>query len=208
VGIAERKERDKQEMRERILDVATQMFLEDGYEKTSIRNIAEKIEYSPATIYLYFKDKDELFFAIHEIGFGKLLTAMQKCNSIKNPLKRLREMGAVYIDFALQNPEYYDLMFILRAPMNAIKEKHAEEQCWQCGMNTFGLLMNTVNECIEQKAITVTNPMIAGMLTWSTVHGLVSLHIRDRYTVMDMKEDQIREMIMASLDEMIKQIKA
>ena len=60
MGIAERKEREKMEMHDRILQAATVMFLEDGYEKTSIRNIADKIEYSPATIYLYFKDKDEL----------------------------------------------------------------------------------------------------------------------------------------------------
>lgn len=133
MGIAERKEREKMEMRERILEAATEMFLEDGYEKTSIRNIAEKIEYSPATIYLYFKDKDELFFAIHEIGFGKLLSLMQQCMSIENPLQRLRALGTTYIDFALENPEYYDLMFIMRAPMKAIAEKHAEENCWKCG---------------------------------------------------------------------------
>src|SRR5665647_140284 len=111
MGIAERKERDKMEMRDRIVEAATLMFLEDGYEKTSIRNIADKIEYSPATIYLYFKDKDELFFAIHNIGFQLLLKEMEKANKIKNPLKRLREIGSIYVEFALENPEYYDLMF-------------------------------------------------------------------------------------------------
>jgi AcrR family transcriptional regulator len=61
MGILERKEREKQEMRDLILNVATEMFIEEGYDKTSIRKIADKIEYSPATIYLYFKDKDEIF---------------------------------------------------------------------------------------------------------------------------------------------------
>ena len=105
MGIAERKEREKMEMHDRILQAATVMFLEDGYEKTSIRNIADKIEYSPATIYLYFKDKDELFFAIHNIGFQLLLKEMEKAGKIKNPLKRLREIGITYIEFALKNPE-------------------------------------------------------------------------------------------------------
>ena len=55
MGVTERKERERQEMRQRILDAAQQVFVEEGYEKASIRNIAERIEYSPATIYLYFK---------------------------------------------------------------------------------------------------------------------------------------------------------
>jgi AcrR family transcriptional regulator len=50
MGISERKERERQEMRERIIEASMKMFIEEGYEKTSIRNIAEKIEYSPATL--------------------------------------------------------------------------------------------------------------------------------------------------------------
>ena len=203
MGIAERKERDKQEMYDKILHAATLMFLEDGYEKTSIRNIAEKIEYSPATIYLYFKDKDELFFAIHNIGFQKLLKEMEKANKIKNPLKRLHAIGVIYIEFALSNPEYYDLMFIMRAPMNALKEKHGDEQCWTYGETTFGILTATVTECIEQKLVRIKDPVMASMYTWSSVHGLVSLKIRDRFKVMNLDEPQIKKMLLQSLDELI-----
>ena len=203
MGIAERKERDKQEMYDKILHAATLMFLEDGYEKTSIRNIAEKIEYSPATIYLYFKDKDELFFAIHNIGFQKLLKEMEKANKIKNPLKRLHAIGVIYIEFALSNPEYYDLMFIMRAPMNALKEKHGDEQCWTYGETTFSILTATVTECIEQKLVRIKDPVMASMYTWSSVHGLVSLKIRDRFKVMNLDEPQIKKMLLQSLDELI-----
>ena len=203
MGIAERKEREKMEMHDRILQAATVMFLEDGYEKTSIRNIADKIEYSPATIYLYFKDKDELFFAIHNIGFQLLLKEMEKAGKIKNPLKRLREIGITYIEFALKNPEYYDLMFIMRSPMNALKEKHGGEQCWTYGETTFGLLVATVTECIEQKLIKAKDPIVASMYTWSSVHGLVSLKIRDRFSVMNLNDSQIRKMLLQCLDELI-----
>ena len=72
MGILERKERDRVEMRERIINVAIEMFVKEGYEKTSIRNIAEKIEYSPATIYLYYKDKDELLYDVQAQAFEKL----------------------------------------------------------------------------------------------------------------------------------------
>ena len=62
MGVADRKEREKTEMQKRILDAARVLFLEKGFEKTSIRNIADLIEYSPGTIYLYFKDKNEILF--------------------------------------------------------------------------------------------------------------------------------------------------
>ncbi|MDB5284907.1 MAG: TetR family transcriptional regulator [Bacteroidota bacterium] len=203
MGIVERKERDKQEMRDKIVEAATRMFLEDGYEKTSIRNIAEKIEYSPATIYLYFKDKDELFYAIHGIGFEMLLKEMETVAGIKNPIKRLREIGVIYINFALKNPEYYDLMFIIRAPMNSLKEKMGDDQCWKYGETTFTLLFQTVTECIEQKLIRTKDPLVASMYTWASVHGLVSLQIRDRYQVMELPEDEIKKLLIRSLDELI-----
>ena len=208
MGIAERKERDKQEMYDKILQAATTMFLEDGYEKTSLRSIAEKIEYSPATIYLYFKDKDELFCAIHDIGFQMLLKEMEATNKIKNPLKRLHEIGKIYIEFALKNPEYYDLMFIIRAPIHAMREKPAGENCWELGQATFMLLMQTVTECIEQKLIKTKDPVVASMYTWSSVHGLVYLKIRDRYEVMNLTDEQLRKMLLQSLDELIGLMKA
>ena len=65
MGILERKERDKLEMRLMILEAAKEVFVSEGFEKASIRAIAERIEYSPATIYLYFKDKNDLLFEIY-----------------------------------------------------------------------------------------------------------------------------------------------
>jgi AcrR family transcriptional regulator len=67
MGIKERKELEKQKMRKLILDNAMKLFLEKGFENITIRHIAEKIEYSPATIYLYFKDKDEIMVVTKRI---------------------------------------------------------------------------------------------------------------------------------------------
>ena len=128
---------------------------------------------------------------------------MEKAGKIKNPLKRLHQIGVIYIEFALANPEYYDLMFIMRAPMNALKEKHGDEQCWTYGETTFGLLTATLTECIEQKLVRIKNPVMASMYTWSSVHGLVSLKVRDRFKVMNLDEPQIKKMLLQSLDELI-----
>src|SRR5258706_10982902 len=108
MGITERKERDRVEMRQRIIDAAIQMFLEEGYEKTSIRNIAEKIEYSPATIYLYYKDKDELLYDVQGQAFEKLDLAFHEKATAIDSLKRLEQILFTYVRFGKNNPELYD----------------------------------------------------------------------------------------------------
>src|ERR1044071_8476533 len=120
MGIAERKEKQKAEIRKMILDASMILFVEEGFSNVSIRKIADLIEYSPTTVYLYFKDKDEILFNLHELGFQKMAEYNTSLWDIKNPLLRLHKMGENYIQFGLQNPEFYDLMFIQRAPMDAL----------------------------------------------------------------------------------------
>ena len=190
-------------MRELILEAATAMFLEEGYEKTSLRNIAEKIEYSPATIYLYFKDKDELFFAIHQIGFGKLLNEMTKVVAVEDPLEKIRMIGQIYINFGLANPEYYDLMFIMRAPMQALKEKTGAEQCWNEGEGTFHFLQGIIQDCISKGLVKGTDAQLLSMHAWSVVHGMVSLHIRERFEIMELNSEDLKIKMFKILDQMI-----
>lgn len=202
MGISERKERDKQEMRSRILKAATKMFLEDGYDKTSLRNIAEKIEYSPATIYLYFKDKDELLYEIQKEAFEKLDKEFQAKAIAKDPLERLRQICRSYVHFGHHNPELYDLMFIIRAPMNVIHE----EEKWDNGADAFCFLVQALTECIEQKKIRYTDVMIAALSVWSMGHGLVSLNVRCRFKVMDMSDKDVADAIDLSIEEFLRVI--
>ena len=203
MGIVERKERNREEMKQRIIDAAIQMFLEEGYEKTSIRNIAEKIEYSPATIYLYYKDKDELLYDVQAQAFEKLLNAFREQAVAKNPFKRLEQIMVTYLHFGKKNQELYDLMFIIRAPMNGLKEKDA----WDNGHDTFGFVVQCISECIEQKLIRYTDVMIAALSVWSMAHGLVSLDLRCRLKVMDMDEQSVLKAIEKSAHEYLKLIK-
>lgn len=204
MAIKDRKERDKLDRRKLIIESATRLFLEQGYDKTSIRNIADDIEYSPATIYLYFKEKDEIFYVIHEQGFELLGKEFTPLSQIGNPFERLWEMGKVYLKFGLENPDYYDLMFIMRAPLAEI-ECHST---WDAGDNAFQYLLNTVSECLEQGLIKAGDPNIASMSVWSFVHGLVSLRIRDRFKSLNIDADQSRSMLLQSLDYFMMTLKA
>ncbi|MFN8353749.1 MAG: TetR/AcrR family transcriptional regulator [Spirosomataceae bacterium] len=205
MGVTERKERERQEMRQRILDAAQQVFVEEGYEKASIRNIAERIEYSPATIYLYFKDKDELFYVVHEMGFAKMLGEMKVLDSIENPLEQLRQRGYLYMKFALENPELYDLMFIQKGPMQALHKRYKNSE-WECGFENFNLLRLNITACIEHGLIRSTNLDITTMSIWSFIHGLVSLYIRERFNAFEETID-IEKVMYASIEQMIEMIK-
>lgn len=203
MGIAERKERDRIEMRQRIIDAAIQMFLEEGYEKTSIRNIAEKIEYSPATIYLYYKDKDELLYDVQGQAFDKLYQTFRDEATAKDPFKRLGQIMLTYVRFGKKNPELYDLMFIIRAPMNVVEEK----ELWTNGHDCFGFLVECITECLEKKLIRFEDVMIGALSVWSMAHGLVSLDLRCRFKVMDMDEESVMKAIDQSIHEYLRLIK-
>ena len=85
MGITERREREKEEIRHKILDAARELFAAEGYEKVTMRRIAEAIEYSPTAIYLHFKDKDDLVRALCDADFGRLLEAMQHRAGVGRP---------------------------------------------------------------------------------------------------------------------------
>src|ERR1700748_2651283 len=104
MGVKQRREREREDLRAEILDAARQLFVKEGYESVSIRKIANKVEYAPGTIYLYFKDKAEILARICEETFSKLI---KKMDAIKNdsaaPLDKLRRVLRTYILFGLEN---------------------------------------------------------------------------------------------------------
>ena len=197
MGIVERKELEKQKMRRLILDAAMKLFLEEGFEKVSIRHIAEEIEYSPATIYLYFKDKNEILYTLHKEGFEELYRRQQTILPVKDPLERLRKHGEVYISFALQEPEYYDLMFIMKGPAKKIHEK----KDWIVGIRSYELLRRNVLDCMEAGLLPGINVDVAAFSLWSHVHGIASLIICGRCVMFP--EDELDSIIKEAIDFMI-----
>jgi AcrR family transcriptional regulator len=176
MGSAERKEREKLEMREMILSAAKRLFLREGFEHVTIRRIAEEIEYSPATVYLYFTDKDTILCSLQEEGFRELYRRQKVLSAIQHPAERLRACGKIYVDFAMENQEMYDLMFIMRAPMKAFDSPTD----WNLGRETYVVLQDIVNECIEKGFLKSQNPQVTCFSVWALLHGVVSLFIRER----------------------------
>ena len=197
MGIAERKEREKVELREHILQGAMDVFTEVGYEQATIRKIAQRIEYSPGTIYLYFTDKDAILFELHKRAFGELEGAFAPLLTIDDPVERIRQMGHTYIRFALDKPMLYELMFILQAPMKA------EEVCddWEEGHRSFLFLVEAVKQAQQANRFSQASPEVIALSFWSSVHGLAALYLRDRFKMF--AEEEVPQLIAASIDAMI-----
>jgi AcrR family transcriptional regulator len=194
MGIAERKKRQQQKMRRLILDSAMRLFLKEGVERITLRRIAEKIEYSPATIYLHFKNKDEILYALHSEGFEELYKQQQAVLAIRDPLKRLRRHGEIYLSFALERPEYYDLMFIMRNPAKKIRE----ENSWEIGLRSYEFLRKNVEECMKARALPKADVDVATFSLWAHVHGIASLIIRDRCIMFP--EEHLKSVVKGALD--------
>lgn len=184
MGLKERKERDKMEMKDKILQSAHQLFVDKGFEQVSIRNIAEAIEYSPATIYLYFKDKDEIFLALHGEAFKNFNAFVAPIITIKDPLERLFALGEKYMEFAYEYPKYYEIMFITESPMRC--EENSEE--WKEGERTLAFLEGIVEECKGEGHFKGQNTKVLSFGIWSFMHGMVSLRLRDRLKVYEEEE--------------------
>src|SRR5215472_4189832 len=108
-----RREREKAALRLEILRAARDLFVHEGYENVSMRRIAEKIDYSPTTVYLHFVDKADLLFHICEETFAKLAAKGERLLAERtDPLTKLKQLGRSYIEFGLQHPDHYKLTFM------------------------------------------------------------------------------------------------
>ncbi|PQV51032.1 TetR/AcrR family transcriptional regulator [Paraburkholderia sp. BL21I4N1] len=112
MGIAERKNRQKQALRERILDAARRIVMREGFAALSMRKIADAIEYSPATLYLHFASRDEIAQALCEEGYAQLLETFVPHARIADPAERLKALGRAYIAFGVAHPQTYRLIFM------------------------------------------------------------------------------------------------
>ncbi|MFD1630517.1 TetR/AcrR family transcriptional regulator [Pseudopedobacter beijingensis] len=176
MGIAERKRRHKEDLRGRILDAAKKLFLKEGYEATSIRKIAAAIEFSPTTIYLYYKDKNEIVSALQQEGFKLLASKFETLSLVEDPFERLKAMGRTYMKFANENIEFYELMFVMKHPAG-YDEHFCDVEDWEEGLQAFGFLLQTVKDCQSKGYFQGHALQGLCLMIWSSMHGLCTLNL-------------------------------
>jgi AcrR family transcriptional regulator len=179
MGSQQRKEQEKEDLRRKVITAATELFREENYGAVSMRKIAKRVEYSVGTLYLYYKDKDELFLAVQSAAFEQAFTFINALSGKDDPLERLQELGERYVRFGMKNPDLYRLMFMMEHPMDAMEEGDP----WHSGIALHNLLTSLVKECVAAGRIVAEDPDRLSFALWSLVHGMVSLRISQRLTI-------------------------
>ena len=171
MGTVERREREREEVRNKILDAARELFMTEGYERVTMRRIAEAIEYSPTAIYHHFEDKDDLVRALCREDFGKLLEVFEREAPPTDPVEWIRQLGRAYARFGLENPNHYRFMF-----MTPLRPDHHPEP-GDPGQLSFELMRAVVAKAIETGGFRPANPDAVAQVLWASLHGAVALLI-------------------------------
>src|SRR5215467_5067667 len=126
MGVKERRQRERTQVREKILDAALEAFSKEGAEGVTMRALADAIEYSPPVIYAHFRDKDAI---IQELCYRQLRSLAQLFAGFATvePVERLRRIGYVYADFALEHPSHFRFLFLTAHQLEPDDEKLAKD---------------------------------------------------------------------------------
>ncbi len=211
MGVKERRERERIETREIILDAARELFISEGYEGVSMRRVAEKIEYSPTAIYVHFKDKEDLFHELCHQDFAKLAAQFQAASTSDDPVERLRLIGRIYADFALNFPNHYKLMFMTPHPLAQMDERDHEIH-GNPEADAYAFLMYSVRQALDAGAFRLefTDPNLIAQTLWAAVHGVASLQIakcNDNWVDWRPAQERVETMLDVVLRGLIKEAK-
>jgi AcrR family transcriptional regulator len=177
MGIGERKQREKESLRQEILAAAGALFAKEGAQNLSMRKIAEKIEYSPTTIYLYFKDKNDLIHQICENTFAQLAKEVEKIRAVTfDPIEILKGSMKAYIEFGLKHPNHYEIIFI--TPLERFIDEGFDYPFeGSMGQVAFEKLGESVAICMQFGVIKQGDIDLISQILWAGMHGLTSLLI-------------------------------
>ena len=173
-GSLARRERQKAETRQAILDAARALFVEHGVADTTMRGIAAAIGYTPTAIYHHFRDKDALLFELCLQDYTAFGQALHAIGQVPDPIDRLRQMAHAYVHFAVTNPQQYRLLFMTDLPPFL---KVVGTDAPYPGEGAYHFLVATAAEAIAQHRMRAAygDPRLFAQLLWSAVHGLAAL---------------------------------
>jgi AcrR family transcriptional regulator len=208
MGFKERRVREKNEVRTKIMNAARELFVKEGFDSVSMRKIAEAVEYSPTIIYAYFQDKESLLREICNEDFGAMSAAFAHVGQIPDPIERIRQLGAVYAKFGLENPNHYRLMF-MTACHNLEPLPEDLEDRGNPDQDGYAFLKSCVEEGLRAGRFRpeLTDAELISQTFWAAVHGVVSLQIakcNDRWIRWAPLEQRVHLIIEAGLRGLLK----
>lgn len=211
MGIAERKEREKEQKKNAIIDAAEKVIFTKGLEAATMDEIADVAEFSKGTIYLYFKNKEDLYFAIHARGL-QLLRQMfeQAVKSKKTGIDQVLAIGKAYYGYSKKHSDYYKAMVYYDChPVKNESDSVFAEQCNIEGEEVLKLIAVTIQKGIEDKSIrSDVDPKRTAVILWGQSMGMIQLQsMKDHHDFGERLNINFEELIHESFDMMIQAIK-
>ena len=165
------------DLRRRILDGARHLLVRGGYQNLSMRRLARAIGYSATSIYLHFESKDDLFHALIDEGMERLHARLREAaDGASDPRVQLEALCRAFVRFGLDNPEYYEVMFLLRPDT---MERYPPENYRRARRN-LDLVQELLRKGADGGPFAVSDPLEAASALWASLHGTVSLLLARR----------------------------
>ena len=158
-------------LRRAILDAATRLLVQEGLPALTLRRVAREVGCSTTVLYTLFGGKQGIVDALWQEGFDRLWQAEEGALAGDEPLERLAALGRAYRTNALQNPDYYRLMF-----GGAVPGFHPSDRAGR-DRPTFQVLVDAIRACIAAGLVRPEDPVQIALVLWATVHGVVSLEL-------------------------------
>jgi len=178
MGIKQRRERERQEMRQSILSAAREIAAEEGWQAVTTRKVAERIEYSQPTIYEYFENKEAILLALLRSGYQQLVTVMEEAfASTDDPEARLLAMTEAYWDFAFRSPELFQVMHGL-AGISFGRYGHPDTPVEI--KQSFGLAREAIEQWAQARGVERADITDLVEARRGLIHGLITLALTGR----------------------------
>lgn len=171
MGIPERKEREKGQRRDLILDAAETVFFSRSFQAATVDEIAEQAELSKGTIYLYFKSKEDLLLGIHLRGSEKMYEMFREAVSGPEPvLVLITRLGAAYFEFFKTHRNYFRIFQFFNNPQfHKDASQEMLDLCHEHDQKLWGLVTDVLGRAVRERVFEPgLDQMQAAIILWST----------------------------------------
>ncbi len=157
--------------REAIVDTARQMICTGGLHGLSLRRLASQLGVTAPALYAHVTDKRDLLRAVAELEFDRLVGRFRAVTTT-DPIERLRAYHRVYIDYARENPELFEVMFVFPPDVGATELPEGAEL--PAATQTFSVAVDAVEDAIAAGALDATDPLLVSLTLWTAAHGVAT----------------------------------
>lgn len=170
-------QRDGDQTKARLRNEARDLYLEEGFARFSLREVARRSGVSAAAVYRHFDDKEALLRDVCAAGFSIFSSYLLRALAARTPRERLAAAADQYRQFAVENPRDYRFIFMGAAEDYAtLAPVDATESA-----STFTFLVDRVRECMQAGVLEEDDATRVAANIWAHVHGLVSLRLSGHF---------------------------